>query len=727
MIGLKKQTLGWGAIVRKTWHKLTIVCTLAICGTAFAQENAIQSVTANQQGANVVVKIKMKNQVAAAPLDFKITNPARVVLDFAQTSNDTGKTTQDVGVGDLRSVNVVQDKDKDRSRVVFNLTRAVNYATNVEGDTVILTLGAPGTTAVALTTAGIPVSKAPVETGRQALRDIDFRRGANGEGRVVVDLPNSQMTVDPKQQGQSLIVTFVKASLPDILRRRLDVSDFGTPVRSVTTTPDGENVRMVIEPQGLWEYSVYQSERQLVVEVRPIKEDPNKLTQGTQGYRGEKISFNFQDVDLRAVLGIIADESNLNIIASDSVTGKLTLKVKDIPWDQALDVVMRVKGLDMRKNGTVVWIAPKDELLSKEKLELEQKSAIAELEPLRTESFQLNYEKAEAFKQVFGVDGAAGGAGGKRNSILSPRGSATIDPRSNQLFITDIPSKLEEVRNLILKTDVASRQVQIEARLVQATDNFSRNLGAQLGVNDQRFQQGGTPGYVVGGGNSITLGGTYQGVENQTGQFGVTTNTSTAAQNVDLPAAAIGTANPTTLGISLFNAAANRFLNLELSALEADGKGKIISSPRVVTADQTKAVIETGSEVPYNSATSSGATAVSFQNAELSLTVIPQITPDGNVILDVDIHNDALGILTPAGYSITTQHVKTQVLVENGGTVVLGGIYTQNQQDSENKTPWLGDIPILGNLFKNTSKSDNRSELLIFITPKIMSEKLSAR
>jgi type IV pilus assembly protein PilQ len=724
MIVLKKQTLGWGAIVRKTWHKLTIVCTLAICGTAFAQENAIQSVTANQQGADVVVKIKMKGAVTNPPLDFKITNPARVVLDFPMTGNDTGKTTQEVGVGDLRSINVVQDKDKDRSRVVFNLTRPMNYATNVEGDTVVLTLGGQGTPAVAVTTTGLPVAKAPVDQGRQFLRDIDFRRGANGEGRIVVDLPNSQMTVDPKQQGQTLIVNFMKASLPDVLRRRLDVTDFGTPVRSVTTSPDGENVRMVIEPQGLWEYSVYQSERQLVVEVRPIKEDPNKLTQGTQGYRGEKISFNFQDVDLRAVLGIIADESNLNIIASDSVTGKLTLKVKDIPWDQALDVVMRVKGLDMRKNGTVVWIAPKDELLSKEKLELEQKSQIAELEPLKTETFQLNYEKAEAFKQVFGFEGSGGT---RKNSMLSARGSATIDPRTNQLFITDIPSKLEEVRNLILKTDIASRQVQIEARLVQANDSFSRNLGAQLGVTDQRFQQGGTAGYALGGGNSISLTGTYQGVQAQTGQITPTSTNGTANQSVDLPAAAINNLPATTLGVSLFNAAANRFLNLELSALEADGKGKIISSPRVVTADQKLAVIEQGTEIPYNSATSSGATSVSFQNANLSLTVTPQITPDGNVILDVDVHNDAVGQATPAGFAINTQHVRTQVLVENGGTVVLGGIFTQDVQDNVTKTPLLGDIPILGNLFKNTSKSDTRTELLIFITPKIMSEKLSAR
>ena len=725
MIVFKKQTLGWGAKMQKAWHKLAIVCAVAICGSAFAQENAIQSITATQQGANVVVKVKLKNAITTPPLDFKITSPARVVLDFPATGNDTGKTTQEILTGDLRSANIVQDKDKDRARVVLNLVRPLNYATNIEGDTLILTLGSPGAAAIPVTSTGAPVAKATVDNTRQSLRDIDFRRGANGEGRIVVDLPNSQMTIDPKQQGQTLIVNFMKASLPDVLRRRLDVTDFGTPVRTVTTTPDGENVRMVIEPQGLWEYSVYQSERQLVIEVRPIKEDPNKLTQGTQGYRGEKISFNFQDVDLRAVLGIIADESNLNIIASDTVTGKLTLKVKDIPWDQALDVIMRVKGLDMRKNGTVVWIAPKDELLSKEKLELATKSEIAELEPLKTETFQLNYEKAENFKQVFGLE-VGNGATGKKNSLLSPRGSATFDPRSNQLFVTDIPSKLEEVRNLILKTDIPTRQVQIEARLVTANDSFSRNLGAQLGVTDNRFQQGGTAGYAVGGGNSVSLTGTYQGVQVQTGQISGT-NGGLANQSVDLPGGSINGFNPTTLGISLFNAAANRFLNLELSALEADGKGKVISSPRVVTADQRKAVIEQGTEIPYEAATSSGATSVSFQNASLVLSVTPQITPDGNVILDVDVHNDSVGQVTNAGPAINTQHVNTQVLVENGGTVVLGGIFTQDIEDNVTKTPLLGDIPILGHLFKTTQKSDTRKELLIFITPKIMSDKLTAR
>jgi len=729
MIVLKKEVPHWNALVPRAWRTWVAACALTICGAAFGQENAIEAISANQQGANVIVKIKLKNQLAKAPLDFKITNPARIVLDFAGASNDTGKATQEIGLGDVRSANVVQAGD--RSRVVLNLMRPLNYATTVEGDTLILTVDGSGGVATAVDSSGLPVAKpaaAAADSGKQMLRDIDFRRGVGGEGRIVIDLPSNQIAVDTKQQGQSIIVNFLHAGLPDVLHRRLDVTDFGTPVQTISTSQDGDNVRMVIEPKGLWEHSVYQSDAQLVVEVRPIKEDPNKLTQGTQGYRGEKISFNFQDIDVRAILGIIADVSGLNILTSDSVSGKLTIRVKDVPWDQALDIVMQAKGLDMRKNGTVIWIAPKDELLTKEKLELEQKAQIAELEPLKTETFQLNYQKAEAFKQVFGLDAAAGAQ--SKNRILSPRGSAQIDPRTNQLFITDVASKLEDVRRLVQKTDIPSRQVQIEARIVEANENFSRNLGAQLGINDLRFARGGTAGYQIGNSpNSVLVTGTMQGVQSQTGQIApvAATGVDTSSQFVNLPAQSINGFNPTSIGVSLFAASANRFLNLELSALEADGTGKVISSPRVVTADQLKATIEQGTEIPYLSASSSGATNVSFIKANLSLQVTPQITPDGNIILDVEVNNDSVGIATAAGLAINTKHVKTQVLVENGGTVVLGGIYTQDTENATTKTPFLGDIPILGNLFKTSSKSDTRTELLVFITPKVVSDKISTR
>ncbi|NEX61463.1 type IV pilus secretin PilQ [Noviherbaspirillum galbum] len=689
-------------------------------GAAFAQENAIESITASQQGANVIVKVTLKNPVTKPPIGFSITSPARIALDFSGTANGMSKSSQDIALGDVRSVNVVQAGD--RSRLVFNLMRPLNYATTVDNNTVVVTIDGSGGVATAVNAAGLPVATKAAPAGKQALRDIDFRRGANGEGRIVVDLPSNQVAVDVRQQGQSIVVDFMKTALPEVLRRRLDVSDFGSPVQTVTTTPQGENVRMVIEPKGLWEHSAYQSDSQLVIEVKPIKEDPNKLVQGTQGYRGERLSLNFQNVEVRAVLQVIADFTGLNIITSDTVGGNLTLRLKDVPWDQALDIVMQAKGLDMRKNGSVLWIAPKEELLTKEKLELEQKAQIAELEPLKTETFQLNYQKAESFKMAFGIEG-----GDSKKSILSKRGSAVIDPRTNQLFVTDIASKIEEVRKLVQKTDIASKQVLIEARIVEAADTFSRNLGVKLGFSDLRALRGGDPGYSLGGNNRAAITGNYTGVGEQTGQVDIKEGAYNNTQFVNLPAAGINGANPTSLAVSLFSAAANRFLNLELSALEADGKGKIISSPRVVTADQLKALIEQGTELPYQVATASGATSITFRKANLKLEVTPQITPDGNIILDVDVNKDSVGVETRAGFAIDTKHVKTQVLVENGGTVVLGGIFQQTERNNDQKVPVLGDIPVVGNLFKSTGRTNDKTELLIFITPKIVADRVVAR
>ncbi|RJG14835.1 type IV pilus secretin PilQ [Massilia cavernae] len=701
---------------------------------ALAQENAIESITANQQGSNVIVNIAMKNPPAKPPIGFSITNPSRIALDFGATANATGSSAQEVNLGDLRTINVVQAGA--RTRLVLNLKRPLNYATAIDGKSVIVTVDGSGGVAQALDRAGVPVA-APVEsarsapTGRQSLRDLDFRRGPNGEGRIVVDLPNSQVGVDVRQAGNKVVVDFLKTALPETLRRRLDVSDFGTPVSLVTTAPSGENVRMTIESNGLWEQSVYQSETQLVVDIKPIKEDPNRLTQGTQGYRGEKLSFNFQNVEVRAALQAIADISGLNIITSDSVSGNLTLRLREVPWDQALDVVLQAKGLDMRKNGNVLWIAPKDELLTKEKLELEQRAQIADLEPMRSEVFQLNYQKAESFRTVFGLGadgGAAAGGADNPNRVLSKRGSAVIDPRTNQLFVTDIPSKIEDIRKLIQKTDVASKQVLIEARLVEANDGFSRNLGAKLGFADLRGLSGaGRPGFSLGGGERVAIGGNMTGAGQVTGQTPDTGDGFTNTQFINLPAAAIGAVPPATLAFSLFSSAANRFLNLELSALEADGKGKIISSPRVVTEDKMIAVIEQGIELPYQVATSSGATSITFKKANLRLEVTPQITPDGNVVLEVDVNKDSKGEETRAGFAINTQHVKTKVMVENGGTVVLGGIYQQIESTSENKVPLLGDVPVLGYLFKTTGRSTSKTELLVFITPKIVADRVSAR
>jgi type IV pilus assembly protein PilQ len=687
--------------------------------SAFAQ-NAIESISANQQGNNVVINVAMKDAPTKLPIGFSITNPARIALDFGATVNATGKNTQDINLGDVRGVNVVQAGE--RTRLVLNLKRTLNYAAAIDGKSVILTVEGSGGVAQATNAAGLPAHAATAAVGQQTLRDLDFRRGTNGEGRIVVDLPNSQVPVDVRQAGNQIQVDFFRTGLPPTLRRRLDVTDFGTPVTRITTAPSGENVRMTIDAHGAWEQSVYQSDTQLVIDVKPVKEDPNRLSQGAQGYRGEKISFNFQNVEVRAALQAVADISGLNIIASDSVSGSLTLQLKQVPWDQALDVIMQAKGLDMRKNGNVLWIAPKEEMLTKEKLELEQKAQISDLEPLRSEIFQLNYQKAEAFRTVFGLDQGGGGEG--RNRVLSKRGSATIDPRTNQVFVTDIASKLEDVRKLIQKVDIPTKQVLVEARLVEANDGFSRSLGAKLGFADLRTIRGGDSGYQLNGNQRVAVGGNLTGVGQITGQTPDKGDGFTNSTLVNLPAAPINGVNAQTIAFSLFSSAANRFLNLELSALEADGKGKIISSPRVVTEDNVAAVIEQGVELPYQQATSSGATSVTFKKANLRLEVTPQVTPDGNVVLEVDVAKDSKGEATASGFAINTQHVKTKVMVENGGTVVLGGIYQQSESNNDSKVPLFGDLPVVGYLFKTTARSTSKTELLVFITPKIVTDRL---
>ena len=712
--------------LKRAVQVLLVPVLLALGGAAQAQvqsaDNAIESISANQQGADVVVNIAMKNPPAKLPLGFAITNPARIALDFGATINATGKNTQEVNLGEVRGLNLVQAGE--RTRLVMNLKRPTSYSTAIDGKSIVVTVAGA---AVAAQSAPVAAQAAPnVPAIRQVLRNLDFRRGKDGEGRVVVDLPNNAVPVDVRQLGNKVQVDFMNTGLPETLRRRLDVTDFGTPVSRVTTSTNGANVRMIIEAQGQWEQSVYQSDTQLVVAVRPVKEDPNKLVQGTQGYRGEKISFDFQNIEVRAALQAVADISGLNIIASDSVSGSLTLRLKDVPWDQALDVILQSKGLDMRKNGTVIWIAPKEELLTKEKLELEQRAQISDLEPMKSEVFQLNYQKAEAFRTVFGLDASGAATTNTGNRVLSKRGSAIIDPRTNQLFVTDIVSKLEDIRLLIQKTDVASKQVLIEARLVEANDGFSRNLGAKLGFADLRGVRGGDPGYGIGGSNRVALGGNLTGIGQVTGQTPDKGDGYTNTTMVNLPAAAIAGISPSSIAFSLFSSDDNRFLNLELSALEADGKGKIISSPRVVTEDKMVAVIEQGIELPYQVASSSGATSIEFKKANLRLEVTPQITPDGNVVLEVDVSKDSKGEETRAGFAINTQHVKTKVMVENGGTVVLGGIYQQTERTNVSKVPLLGDVPVLGYLFKTQGRENTKTELLVFITPKIVADRVAA-
>jgi type IV pilus assembly protein PilQ len=695
---------------------------LAVAGAASAQagDNAIERVDATQTTTGVVVTIELKNPPAAVPASFSVASPARVALDLPQTVNGLGRNLVELNQGDVRSVNVVQAGG--RSRVVVNLKRPLTHNITVDGKRVLVALGgAVGATFSSSTPGSGPAAEpasapaaAPVAAqaasvqagpaGTRTLRGIDFRRGADNEGRVVVDLSDPNTNVDIRQQGNTVVVDFLNTTLPDALKRRLDVSDFATPVSQVTASQQGNTTRLLVEPRGLWEHNAYQSDTRFVLEVRPVREDPSRLFQGTrQGYQGERLSLNFQNVDVRSLLQVIADFTNLNIITSDSVGGTITLRLKDVPWDQALDIILQSKGLDMRKNGNVVLVAPRDEIAAKEKLELEARNQISELEPLRSEAFVVNYQKAEDVRKLLTDD---------KQRLLSKRGSVAVDVRTNQLFVQDTAARLEDVRRMLQRIDIAVPQVLIEARIVEAEDEFSRNLGVRLGYGRVTNEA------AVGGQNIF---GTLPG-----GGTGGTGGVRSLPSNVNLPAAGLNGFNPGQFNLTLFNSSLTRLVNLELNALEADGRGKIISSPRVVTADKVKATIEQGTEIPYQQATSSGATSVAFRKAVLKLEVTPQITPEGAIFLDVKVNKDSRGQDTSAGPAIDTKNVQTQVLVENGGTVVLGGIYEQQERTTVTKVPVLGDLPVVGYLFKNTASINDRTELIIFITPRVVSERINA-
>ncbi|MFZ3082229.1 type IV pilus secretin PilQ [Rhodoferax ferrireducens] len=701
------------SMAKRMWQQVLLAAWLMLLALGAQAQSAIESVSGSIQGGVEVVRIDLTQPLAAVPTGFSIRSPARIALDFPGVTSAMGRSTVEINQGNLRSVSVVQAGD--RTRVVLNLKQATAYKAQLQGKSLLVVLDAVALAAPAAS--ATPVFAENRSRDTLPLKDLDFRRGEEGSGRVVVSLPNSQVGVDIRQQGATLVVEFMKSTLPEGMRRRLDVTDFGTPVQTVTTFAVGDRVRMVIEPKGQWVHSAYQTDDQFVVEVKPVKADTSKLTQGP-GYSGQKLSLNFQNIEVRSLLQVIADFTNFNIITSDSVNGSVTLRLQDVPWDQALDIILQAKGLGMRKTGNVLWIAPKDEINAKEKLELESVASLQSLEPLRTQSFQLNYTKAAEVAAQLTATG--GGTGANSSRMLSSRGSTISEARTNQLFVTDIPSKLEQVQQLIAKLDIPVRQVLIEARIVEASDTFGKSLGVKLGGNDLRAQRGGDGGYQLSGDNRVAFGTSYGNAVASSGAGGVVDLTSNF---VNLPAVGQGGYNPATFALSIFSSAANRFLNLELSALEADGKGKVVSSPRVVTADQIKALIEQGTELPYQVASSSGATAIAFRKANLKLEVTPQITPEGNIILDLDVNKDTVGQSTAAGFAINTKHIKTQVLVENGGTVVIGGIFELTETEDETKVPLLGDLPGIGNLFKSRSKIANKQEMLVFITPKVVADR----
>lgn len=691
---------------------LSIVLSL-LTSFAFAQgRNTIESINAiTQQGGKVVLRVNFKDPLTALPAGFSVTNPARIALDLQNVGNGLGKNSVEIGEGDVRSVSVVEVGN--RTRLVVNLASNLSYTSALEGKSLVVAIDPPSQGALKENAQVTKFAEAPPASSTQrqgqSIRDIDFRRGANGEGRVIVDLSSPNTGIDIRQQGKQVIVDFVNTTVPRNLVRRLDVLDFGTPVRSIDIIDQGSATKMLIEPKGLWDYSAYQTDTQFIVEVKQIKEDPNKLVQGV-GYSGEKLSLNFQNIEVRAVLQVIADFTGLNIITSDTVGGSLTLRLKDVPWDQALDIILQAKSLAKRKNGNVVLIAPSDELAAKDKADLEGKQQIVDLEPLRTESIIMAYAKASDIHAMLT---------NKDQKFLSKRGSANVDVRTNTLFIQDVPSRLDEVRRLLTQLDVPVRQVLIEARIVIADDRYSKQLGARFGVGSGANNSG----------RNIGVSGNL----NQSGQI-VLGQAPSAGDgllgrdlNVNLPVA--GAAG--SLALSILNLGNSNVVNLELSALEADNRGKVVSSPRVITADRRKAVITQGTEIPYFTQAASGGTTIAFKAAVLSLDVAPQITPDDKIILDIDIKKDQVGqlisFLGGTVPSIDTRTLKTQIVVDNGDTAVLGGIFEQTTRTDVTKVPLLGDLPFIGAAFRSTTKVDNKTELLLFITPRIIKDQLTIR
>lgn len=682
--------------------------------------NKIESIDFSAlSGGRVSVRLLMKEALTNPPAGFTLNNPARIALDFPNTANGLNRNSIASEQGALKSVSFAQAKD--RTRVVLNLSKNVGYNTVINGKEVTITL--QGNEASAGNTgAETRFAEARATSQSHVITNVDFARGKNGEGRIIVDLSDANSGINIKQKGKLILVDFINTDVSAELQRRLNVINFNTPVLYVDTMKQGKNSRISIEPKGNWEQSAYQADKKFIIDVRQVIEDPDKLVRGSKpGYAGEKLSLNFQNIEVRSVLQVIADFTGLNIITSDTVTGNLTLRLKDVPWDQAMDIIMKNKGLTMRKTGNVIMVAPAEEVTAKDKAQLEATQAIEDLEPLRTEVFTLKYQKASEFNKILDSSNSSGGAAGAgqlgQNRILSKRGNVNYDPRTNTLFIQDTAKKLEEIQTIINTVDVSVRQVMIESRLVLAEDTFSKSLGARFGV--ESFTTPGKNVLAIGGSLDTTSAVTRTNADGTT----ITQAASTGGLASNLPvASSFG-----NIAFSLFRLPAGLLLNLELSALESDRRGKIVSSPRVTTANQQTARIASGVEIPYLQASSSGAANIAFKKAELSLEVTPQITPDDKIIMALEVRKDSPGDVVAGVPAINTQNVKTQVLVSNGETAVLGGIFEQTESNSVDKVPFFGDIPIIGNAFKRRTRQDDKSELLIFITPKIMDDSLGLR
>ena len=640
------------------------------------------------------------------PTGYTIERPARIAVDLRDTTSGLDSRNISLGGGNAQSMTVVETKD--RTRLIFNLAELAPYETVRTQNSLVVTIGSQGSGVAASgsTSSSTPMTTASggqsVSSAGNDLAGVDFRRGQNGEGRVIVDLGSANASVDLSELGGKIRLTMDGTSVPDNLRRRLDVTDFATPVTRVDTYTEDGNAVVEIRPEGNYDYIAYQSGSQFTVSVeRLTEEEAESRREEKFPYTGDKLSLNFQDIEVRSVLQLIADFTGLNLVASDTVSGSITLRLQNVPWDQALDLILKTKGLDKRQIGNVLLVAPADEIAAREKLELETSKQIAELAPVRLDIIQVNYAKAADVVELIRAD----------EELISSRGFVSSDARTNTISVRETSEKLDEIRRLVSTWDVPVRQVSIEARIVRAQTNVAENLGVRWGG----------AAYDVSGDNVFSVGGSQNAVEEARQAAGGTNNTITFpdALAVDLGVTGQG-ASSFAIGLG-----SDDFLvDLELSALESDGQAEVVSQPRVVTADRQTAKIKSGEEIPYQEASSSGATSVSFKEAALALEVTPQITPDDKIIMDLVFNQDSRGEVTAGIPAINTNEVTTQVLVGNGETVVLGGIFQSEVTTTTTKTPFLGDIPYLGRLFKRTEHIDERSELLIFITPKIIKSDL---
>lgn len=695
------------------------------------------STVANAQGANKLESIDVQNLSGqqlqltlhhsgppSEPVAFTIDNPARISLDLANTSLALPSRRIDVRSGGVDSVLAAEAAG--RTRLVLNLDRLLPYQTRVSGNDIIVLLGAtssPSTaSAAAAGASGSPTSRSVAASGARGIRGIDFRRGAGGTGRVIVRLADPHMPASLRQLGNQIVVDFAGAEVPSNLARRYDAADFATPVAGFDVVRVGDGVRLNITATGDFEHLAYQSDDQYVVEVQPARKAAAKA-EDKRVYTGERLTLNFQDIETRAVLQLLADASGQNIVVSDSVSGSVTLRLQNVPWDQALDIVLRTKGLDKRKNDNVIIVAPTEELASREKAELAARQDVQDLSPLRSEYLQVNYAKANDLAAL--IKSQAGGG------LLSKRGSVSVDERTNTLLLQDSAERLDDIRRLVSTLDIPIRQVQIEARIVIVSDDFTRELGARAGFSGfNTYGQGSGLGYTSGSAlaNDTALGDFLDRInDNDNTNDGVpfvfsnSPGVASPRYNVNLPVSS-------PAGSIAFALLGQDYLvDLEISAAQAEGRGEVISTPRVITANQREAIIQQGVEIPYQQAASSGATTVQFKEAVLELRVTPQVTPDNRIILDLNIKKDSVGQIIVGGAgqqvpSIDTREITTQVLVNDGQTVVLGGILETERRETEKKVPYLGDIPVLGRLFKTTGKTNNKDELLIFVTPKILRE-----